>query len=129
MIHIKMFDMLVKFNSQHILCCFRGVNRVRAKNRPKNPKGLDFTFNQEQAPQNFLQGDMRVDSEHHLIFFTTAIQHLGKNKTWYCNQTFKAVAKRFKQLYTIHVFIKQDDCVKQVPLIFILMSRMEKKII
>ena len=71
---------------------------------------------------------MRADSELHFIFFrTTNIQHLQKAKTWYCDGTFKAVAKPFKQLYTIHAFIRQDDCVKQVPLIFILMSRMKEK--
>ena len=42
--------------------------------------------------------------------------------------TFKIVNEPFKQLFTIHAFFKNDNGnVKQVPLLFVLMTRRKTK--
>jgi len=37
--------------------------------------------------------------------------------------TFKIWREPFKQLFTIHAFIKKGDCTKQIPLLYVVMSR------
>lgn len=72
----------------------------------------------------FLQKDIRYDGQRHLIFATSQQLHLLCNsKTWYADGTFKCIRPPFSQLFSIHVFIRQGECMKQVPACFILMSR------
>jgi len=41
--------------------------------------------------------------------------------------TFVVATKPFKQLVSIHCFVKSDTCVKQIPSVFVLMSRRKRK--
>ena len=41
--------------------------------------------------------------------------------------TFKVIKLPFAQLYSIHAFVKQNGDIKQVPLVFILMSGERKR--
>ena len=64
----------------------------------------------------------------HLVFASDQmITILGRAKRWYMDATFKIVKDPFKQLFSIHAFVRSDSDVKQVPLVFILMSRRMKK--
>ena len=101
----------------------RMANRHRQGDRPINPTTLTFNIQQEAIPEDFLQADLQVGQRRHLIFYTaTLMSLLTCAKEWYVDGTFKAVGAPFTQLWTIHVFLKSGDCVKQVPLVFALMS-------
>lgn len=106
----------------------RSVNRNRQGNRPKNPKDLTFSLNKDHIPNDFLMCDVTVDDARHLIFSHPRQRDLLKDaKTWYCDGTFRIVKAPFMQLYSIHAFIKGEEQVKQIPLVFVLMSRKRKR--
>jgi len=44
------------------------------------------------------------------------------SKSRYINGTFSVVGKPFRQLLSVHCFIKGENCVKQVTLTYVLMS-------
>ncbi|CAG2231224.1 unnamed protein product [Mytilus edulis] len=77
---------------------------------------------------NFLIEDIRVDGQRHLVFSTPGqLQLLKYAKKWFCDGTFKVMKDPFTQLWSIHAFIKKGDSLKQVPLVFVLMSRKKTK--
>lgn len=72
----------------------------------------------------FLVGDVRVDGERHLVFASESqLSVLRRSNRWYMDGTFKICRAPFYQLFTIHAFIRKDDTMKQVPLVYVLMSR------
>ena len=76
----------------------------------------------------FLIGDVIVDAARHIMFGSpTQLQILQNARRWYIDGTFKIVRKPFTQLFTIHAFIQKEDSIKQVPLVFVLMSRKKKR--
>ena len=78
----------------------------------------------EHIPERFLQGDLTVDDKRHLVFATDRqIEILGKSTVWFVDGTFDVVNEPYKQLYSIHAFVKSGDSIKQLPLVFMLMSR------
>ena len=52
---------------------------------------------------------------------------LCRAKIWYLDGTFKIVKEPFTQLFLIHAFVKSDSGIKQLPLVFVLMSGKRKK--
>ena len=106
----------------------RQANRKRQKLRPKDPTNLDFELDENHLPDNFLRADVRVHARRHLIFATNEQLHqLSMARTWYVDGTFKLCRPPFTQLFTINAFVRKDSCVKQIPLVFVLMSGKEKK--
>ncbi|XP_055998163.1 uncharacterized protein LOC125669439 isoform X2 [Ostrea edulis] len=74
--------------------------------------------------RDFLVGDIRVDEGRHLIFSTpNQLRILQQARRWFCDGTFKILAKPFQQLWSIHAFVTKGESFKQVPLVFCLMSR------
>jgi len=71
---------------------------------------------------------LQVGGRRHLLFASAnQLRLLAKAKRWYIDGTFKVVREPFKQLWSIHAFIRQDDNTKQIPLVFCLMSGKKKK--
>lgn len=112
----------------------RTVNRARAKERPTHPTDLHFTLDRPNMPKHFLRGDILVGPEgqqqRHLIFSTKKqLRLLREMKRWYLDGTFRLVKKPMMQLWTIHGFLKVWNSrkkrheIKQVPLLYVLMSR------
>eukprot|EP00794_Sanderia_malayensis_P015371 gene15371-biopygen12796 len=107
----------------------RQANRHRQKLRPEEPSDLDFVPNQSYIPENFLRADIKLKNARHLIFATNdQLELLRKAKTWYMDGTFKVVKDPFKQLFSIHAFLKgENGNIKQTPLVLVLMSRRKSK--
>ena len=102
----------------------RTANRARQQLRPKHPSDLEFELAMTHIPSDFLQRDIHHDGQRHLIFASPLqLSFLTKSKIWFIDGTFKVVREPFVQLVSIHSYIKYGDCTKQVPLLFILMSR------
>jgi len=101
----------------------RNPNRKRAKRRPHHPTDLQFEFINDAIPDSFLLADIEVNGRRHLIFATNAqLKILVKAENWFVDGTFQVVKKPFTQLYSVHAFVRAEECTKQVPLVFVLMS-------
>ncbi|XP_021354690.1 uncharacterized protein LOC110451153 [Mizuhopecten yessoensis] len=77
---------------------------------------------------DFVIGDVSADGQRHLMFATqTQLSLLRQARRWevtkYMDGTFKIRKEPFTQLWSIHAFLQKDECLKQVPLVFVLMSR------
>ena len=105
----------------------RAANRRRQRLRPKDPQDLEFELATDRIPSEFLRADLRVRSRRHLVFATDQqLEFLARAKSWYINATFKLCRGPFSQLMKVNAFIRKDDHVKQVPLLFMLMSGRKK---
>jgi len=101
----------------------RIANYSRQATRPRHPKRLDFQLSMEFVPAAFATFDVTVGQKRHLAFATERqLGLLCSAKRWYVDATFYVVRVPFVQLWSIHAFVKSDTSVKQVPLVFVLMS-------
>ena len=110
---------------------------MRMKHRPKEPINFSCPVNLAAIDINpeYLVADIKIENEdglaeaRHLVFATPMQLNLFKKvQTIYLDGTFKAVNKKlFKQLFSIHAFVRCEDNVKQIPLINVMMSRRSRK--
>ena len=106
----------------------RAANRPRQNKRPADPTTIDFDLREYVFPENFMRADIRATTSRPLIFATDEqLATLKQAKTWYIDGTFKLIRHHFKQLLTINGFVRKDEYIKQVPLVFVLMSGRRKK--
>ena len=106
----------------------QAANRLRQNSRPKDPVDLDFSLEEDHIPDGFFQADVTVKGRRHLVFaIEKQLQFLSKAKTWFIDGTFKLCRHPFTQLWTINAYVRCEDNVKQVPLVFVLMSGKKKK--
>lgn len=103
----------------------RQANRFRQAGRPTEPRSYDFEINMAHIPEGFMKKDViALSGVRHLIFATNNQLGLLRNaRTWYMDGTFELVRKPFSQLFTINVFVRKEDSMKQVPTVMVLMSR------
>ena len=105
----------------------KSANYFRQSRRPKDPADLNFEIEEAHIPADFLRADVIVRDRRHLIMATTQLQQLKKARAWYIDGTFKLCRPPFSQLLTINAFVHADDHVKQVPMLFALMSGRMKR--
>ena len=75
-------------------------------------------------PGDFLQADISCDGQRHLMLVSDSqLNHLAHAKIWFVDGTFKVVRSPFVQLLSVHSYIKAAGIMKQVPLLFVIMSR------
>lgn len=74
---------------------------------------------------------MKDITRRHILLATDAgLRLLGLARTWWCDGTFKITREPFKQLYTIHVFVRGttgEDSLKSIPVAYCYMSAKRKK--
>jgi hypothetical protein len=108
----------------------RALYKIKEATRPANPADLHFDMKRyvQAIPKQFLRGDIKVNTRNtlarHLIFATDKQLKLLKTlKKWFADGTFKCTPFPFVQLFSIHGFIEKKGFKKQVPLLYVIMSR------
>ena len=72
---------------------------------------------------DFLIKDLTMDNNRILIFTTIAnVIQLEQSTIWIIDGTFKTVPSVFKQLYTIHEYVRENENSRIMPLVYSLMS-------
>ena len=105
------------------------ANRHRKALRPQEPTDYQTELQYEFLPEGFVRANIQEPERRPIIMANdTGIKTLLKVKCWYMDGTFKVVRKPFKQLFTVHGFIKTSEgAIKQIPLMFVLMMTKKSK--
>jgi hypothetical protein len=72
----------------------------------------------------FILDDIKFEGMRHLIFVKKdQLELIRESRNWFIGGTYKMVQHPFVQLITIHRFVRSGDNSKQVPIVYILLSR------
>ena len=121
---------------RHVTAAARALHmacsRARKGLRPEDPSTTDFDidedFLQRAISETFFRKTIKVKDRRNLLFATDKQMEIMANaRTWYVDATFKVVKDPFKQLLSVHAFMRSGDKMKQVPLCFVLMSGKKTK--
>lgn len=98
----------------------KAINRARSKERPPNPKDLNFELAENGILPALNVRDIEIgkgdNKRWHLVCFTDEqASLLGTRQRLYMDGTFKIVKKPFVQLYNIHSFIRIGNQKKWHP--------------
>ena len=86
-----------------------------------------FDIDSTSIGAEFIKGDIWVDHKRHILLASDyQLRLLITSVHWFVDGTFKLVKAPFTQLWSIHAFVKHGLVVKQVPLMFCLMSSRRK---
>ena len=108
----------------HSIALARSANRHRQRFRPRDPSTFDFAISHDHLPAGFLRRDLLgIDYRHNIFASAPMLELLARAKVWYLDATFKVVKNPFSQLFSIHAFVKHGSACKQLPLVFVLMSK------
>jgi hypothetical protein len=126
--HFKANKKMKMVNDENII---KAINRARSKERPPNPKDLNFELAEGGVPPDLNVCDIFIgknNKRRHLVCYTDKqARLLGTRQRLYMDSTFKIVKKPFVQLYTIHSFIRVGNKKKMAPLLYVLMSRRRRR--
>ncbi|XP_067029488.1 uncharacterized protein [Acropora muricata] len=116
------------FGKSEVSCIsVRIYNSSFGSNGPADPTSIDFDLREDVLPENFLRADITTRNGRHLIFASDEqLNTLREARTWYIDGTFKLVRRPFQQLLSVNAFVRKEECAKQVPLVFVLMSGRRK---
>lgn len=110
------------------------ANKYRKHNRPKDPAptDIDFVVYSDYFTMfnydDFVRCDVQEHGARYLVCCTDdQLCILRKAKVLYIDATFKLCKLPFMQLFSIHAFVRSDDCIKQVPLVVCFMTRRRKR--
>ena len=110
------------------ICLTQTANCYHQHFHPKDSIDLSFVLAEDFLPEGFLHKDISADNNCHLLFATNKmIEILSQARNWFIDANFKIVRHPFTQLLSIHAFIKSCDSLKQVSLLFVVMSGKHKK--
>lgn len=101
----------------------RYANRYKGDYFGKNPTSKEFDLSAYDIPKSFKCKDFSSENNRTIIFYTKRQkQYIEKCKLLFLDGTFKIIAPPFKQLYSIHGFIKTANSYKNIPLMFVFMT-------
>ena len=92
------------------------------------PDGDDFDIPEELQKtldgEQFFQKYMEKDDMKFIIFFTEQnLIRLDRAKYWIMDGTFSTTPLEYKQLYSIHGFIGNDENFRTLPLVYLLLNK------
>ena len=104
----------------------RKTNRLLNKGIPANPNDLEFILEEDFIPEEFLRKEIKEPGRRHLILsLPEMIDRARKAKRIAGDGTFHVVSFPAKQLLILSCFVKKGKCMKQVPVLFAIMSGKE----